>query len=144
MSAIWLTCVIALASLAPVRSAEEGTAVLSPRDVVQRAGPAIVRIEAEANDGTVQGSGFLVTPDGVLVTSLHVLDGASSVRVFLRDRAAIEDVTVLAFDVELDLVVLGIDAGEEALPTVDLGDTLSIEPGDEVLVISSPLGPSTA
>lgn len=137
--AIWFLCVVAFATPTQLRSAEERSPVLSPRDVVQRAGPAVVRIEAEANGRIVQGSGFVVTSEGAIVTSLHILDAASSVRVLLRDGTAFEDPTVLAFDIERDLVVLGVDA-DEALPTVDLGEPSSIEPGEAVLVIGNPLG----
>jgi tetratricopeptide (TPR) repeat protein len=108
--------------------------------VVERAGPAIVRIDTETHGEAMQGSGFLVASDGTVVTCLHVLDGATEVRILLPDETTFEEVTVLAFDVEQDLVVLRVDAGERALPVVELGDTASIHPGEEILIIGNPLG----
>jgi S1-C subfamily serine protease len=116
--------------------------VFTPREIVERAGPAVVMIQVESYGRTKQGSGFLVEGDGAIVTNLHVLDGASKLAVLLPDGNRIEEVAVRAFDVRRDLAVLVVDVpdGVVGLPTADFGDTSSIEPGEKVLVISNPLG----
>jgi S1-C subfamily serine protease len=121
--------------------AEERPA-LTPQAVVARAGAAVVMIEAESDDGTGQGSGFVVEGDGAIVTNLHVLAGASTLTVSLRDGTRFTEVAVRAFDVERDLAVVVVELpnGAGALPTVELGDTTSIEPGAAILVIGNPLG----
>lgn len=120
----------------------EDPEALSPKEIVERTADAVVLIEAESGGGVSQGSGFLVDEAGVIVTCLHVIDGASSLTVSLRDGTRLEDVAVRSFDVERDLAVIVVElpAGNAALVTVALGDTTTIEPGSEIIVIGNPLG----
>jgi len=115
---------------------------LSPREIVERAGRTVVLIEVESKDQTSQGSGFVIEADGVIITNLHVVDGATKVVIKLRDGTRLEDVAVRAFDVEHDLAVLVVDLPGDvpALTAVELGDTSAIEPGMDVVVIGNPLG----
>jgi len=119
----------------------EGASALSPREVAERASGAVLLIETESGDSAFQGTGFLVE-DGVIVTCLHVIEGASSLTVSLRDGTKLEDVAVRAFDVEKDLAVLVVDLPTEVvgLAFAELGETASIEAGSRILVISNPLG----
>jgi tetratricopeptide (TPR) repeat protein len=121
--------------------AAETAPALSPREVAERASGAVVLIEAEVGSITSQGSGFLVD-DGTIITCLHVIEGASSLVVSLRDGTRLEDVAIRSFDVERDLTVLVVDlpTGNAARAIVEFGDTTSIEPGSQILVISNPLG----
>jgi tetratricopeptide (TPR) repeat protein len=79
---------------------------------------------------------------GVIVTCLHVIDGAESVAVRLGEETRAEEVAVRAFDVERDLAVLVVElpAGAPRLTAVALGDPTSIGPGWEIIVIGNPLG----
>lgn len=116
--------------------------VLSPREIVARAGGGVVLIEAKSEGLISQGSGFLVDGEGVIVTCLHVIDGASSIAVSLHDGSRLEDVSVRAFDVETDLAVLVVRLlpGDTAPTILELGDTTLIESGSRILVIGNPLG----
>jgi tetratricopeptide (TPR) repeat protein len=115
---------------------------LSPKEIVERASAAVVLIETTNGDTVSQGSGFFVDEAGVIVTCLHVIDGARSVTVSLRDGTRLDDVAVRAFDVEKDLAVLVVDLPADSTRPVslDLGDTTAIEPGSEIIVIGNPLG----
>lgn len=84
-----------------------------------------------------QGSGFIVSPDGVLLTNAHVVRNAKTVTVKLADRREFE-ARVLGVDPATDVAVLKIEAS--GLPTVSLGDPSRLAVGDYVLAIGSPYG----
>jgi serine protease Do len=83
------------------------------------------------------GSGFIVAPDGVILTNAHVVDDASQVTVKLSDRREF-NAKVLGSDPAIDVAVLKIDA--KNLPAVKLGDAAQLAVGDYVLAIGSPFG----
>ena len=84
-----------------------------------------------------EGSGFIVSPDGVILTSAHLVDRADAVVVTLSDRREFKT-TVLGQDKESDVAVIKVDAQD--LPTVRLGDSSSVRPGEWVVAIGSPFG----
>ena len=84
-----------------------------------------------------QGSGFIVSPDGLVLTNAHVVKGASEVVVKLTDRREFR-AKVLGADPKTDVAVLKIDA--KNLPTVRLGSTRDLQVGEWVLAIGSPFG----
>jgi serine protease Do len=84
-----------------------------------------------------QGSGFVITPDGLLLTNAHVVDGAKEVTVKLSDHREFK-AKVLGADRMSDIAVLKIDA--HGLPTVQLGDSDRLGVGDYVLAIGEPFG----
>jgi serine protease Do len=83
------------------------------------------------------GSGFIVSPDGLVLTNAHVVKGASDVTVKLTDRREFR-AKVLGADPKTDVAVLKIDARN--LPTVRLGSTRDLQVGEWVLAIGSPFG----
>ncbi len=85
------------------------------------------------------GSGVIVKPDGLIVTSNHVIDGADQIRVVLADHREF-DATVVLSDDHSDLAVLRIDAKGEKLPFLELKDSDEAEVGDLVLAIGDPFG----
>ena len=84
-----------------------------------------------------QGSGFIISADGLVLTNAHVVDGASEVTVKLSDRREFS-AKVLGSDSVTDVAVLRIDAKD--LPTVKLGNPARLEVGDPVLAIGAPYG----
>jgi serine protease Do len=85
------------------------------------------------------GSGVLVKPDGLIVTSNHVIAGADEITVVLADKREYEATLVLA-DENTDLAALRIDTKGEALPYLELRDSDDVEVGDLVLAIGNPFG----
>ena len=83
------------------------------------------------------GSGFIVSPDGVILTNAHVVQGATEVTVKLQDRREYR-ARVLGSDPATDVAVLKIDA--KNLPVVPVGSSRSLQVGEWVLAIGSPFG----
>ncbi len=83
------------------------------------------------------GSGFIVSPDGYILTNAHVVAKADEVMVRLTDRREFQ-AKVVGSDARTDVAVLKIEATE--LPVVRIGDEAALRPGDWVLAIGSPFG----
>ncbi len=86
---------------------------------------------------TSLGSGFLVDPNGYILTNNHVVENASSIKVKLDDGRVL-DAKVVGTDPQTDIAVLKIKAS--ALPTLRLGDSNQTQVGDWVLAFGSPFG----
>ncbi len=133
--------------------------------VVQKVGPAVVRINAaritsqapagfddpmmrrffgsrpsappstRVERGT--GSGFIINSNGQILTNAHVVNGADTVSVTLKDGRSFEG-EVLGEDPVTDVAVIKIQANN--LPTVALGNSDVLQPGEWVIAIGNPLG----
>ena len=86
---------------------------------------------------TSTGSGFIVTPDGYILTNDHVVIHADQIEVTLADNKKMK-ARVIGLDQESDLAVIKIEATN--LPTVVLGNSDDVEQGDWVLALGSPFG----
>lgn len=133
-------------------------------EAVNRVGAAVVRIDAEGgtvdvpeafqnpffrrffgDDMPIQpepfqqgtGSGFIISADGKIITNAHVVEGASRVTVTLTDGRTFEG-EVVGTDPVTDVAAVKIDA--QGLPTVTLGSTDSLAPGQWAIAIGNPLG----
>lgn len=84
-----------------------------------------------------QGSGFIISTDGLILTNAHVVRDAKDVTVKLSDRREFA-AKVLGSDPVTDVAVLRIEA--KGLPAVRLGDASTLEVGDPVLAIGAPYG----
>ena len=84
-----------------------------------------------------EGSGFIIRPDGLILTNAHVVKGASEVTVRLTDRREFT-AKVVGIDTKSDIAVIRIEAKD--LPTVQLGDSRSLKVGEWVLAIGAPFG----
>src|SRR6478672_10929099 len=82
------------------------------------------------------GSGFVISPDGLIITNNHVIEGATSVKVHLEDRDY--PAQVKGYDKATDIALLKIDAGHP-LRYLELGDSDAVRVGDWVMVIGNPL-----
>jgi serine protease Do len=83
------------------------------------------------------GSGFIVSPDGIILTNAHVVAGSSEVTVKLVDRREFK-AKVLGLDKATDVAVLKIDAHE--LPVVKIGDAGRERVGEWAVAIGAPFG----
>jgi serine protease Do len=84
-----------------------------------------------------EGSGFIVSADGIILTNAHVVDDAQKVTVKLTDRREFE-ASVIGSDAKSDVAVLKIDAHN--LPVAKLGDPRTLQVGEWVMAIGSPFG----
>ena len=92
--------------------------------------------DPQQQDRTASGSGFIVTPDGYILTNNHVVDGADRLMVGLPDRRQFK-ARVVGRDPQTDVAVLKIDGTN--LPTIPLGDDTKARVGEWVLAIGNPL-----
>ncbi|MBK6703982.1 MAG: trypsin-like peptidase domain-containing protein [Caulobacteraceae bacterium] len=87
---------------------------------------------------TSLGSGFIISPDGVVVTNNHVVESADAIEVILQNGRRYE-ATVVGRDPATDIAVLRVHAGQQ-LPYVNMGDSDTARVGDIVLAIGNPFG----
>lgn len=92
---------------------------------------------APSPDQTSLGSGFIISPDGYVLTNDHVVDDADEVKIRLQDRRTFT-AKVVGKDPQYDIALLKIDGS--ALPTVTIGDSRSVRRGQWALAIGSPFG----
>jgi serine protease Do len=83
------------------------------------------------------GSGFLINPDGYVVTNNHVVDGATEIRVKLSDGREFS-AEVIGRDARTDVALLKIAA--TGLPVIPLGDSSEMQVGEPVMAIGNPFG----
>ncbi|MEY3298184.1 MAG: putative serine protease HhoB [Cyanobacteriota bacterium] len=84
------------------------------------------------------GSGFILSADGRILTNAHVVDGTRTVKVTLRDGRTF-DGEVIGIDSVTDVAVVKIET-TDPLPTVRLGSTANLSPGQWAIAIGNPLG----
>ncbi|MGB3510670.1 MAG: HhoA/HhoB/HtrA family serine endopeptidase [Microcoleaceae cyanobacterium] len=134
-------------------------------EAAEKVGPAVVRIDAARNLGTQvpeafnnplfkrffgenlpapeermkrgTGSGVIISSDGRLITNAHVVDGADTVQVTLKDGRIFEG-QVKGVDSLTDVAVIQIEA--KALPKVSIGKSENLTPGQWAIAIGNPLG----
>lgn len=87
--------------------------------------------------GESMGSGFIISPDGYVLTNHHVVDGANEVKVKLSDGREFT-AEVVGSDEQSDVALLKIPA--TGLPTLRIGDSAALKPGQWAIAIGSPFG----
>jgi serine protease Do len=112
---------------------DESSAVIS---AVKSAMPAVVTIQSVRPDGQGTGSGFIYDSNGWIVTNKHVVDGATQLTVILDDSRELP-AKAYGIDTLTDLAIVKIDA--TGLPTVKVGSSASLEPGQLAIAIGNPL-----
>ncbi|OAP36859.1 serine protease [Sinorhizobium glycinis] len=105
-------------------------------DAVDRVGPAVSRIERIGGRGG-QGSGFAISPDGLIVTNNHVVENARGLRVKMPDGYSGEG-RILGRDPDTDLALVRADSSLGAW--APLGDSKRLKRGQIAIAIGNPLG----
>lgn len=85
-----------------------------------------------------EGSGFIISPDGYIVTNAHVAGGADKIIVSLDDGTELP-AKLKGIDEKTDLALLKVDAGRN-LPYVTFGDSSKVRVGDTVIAVGNPFG----
>lgn len=123
-------------------------------EVVRRVLPAVVNVTTDqlgadplggSQPGQGVGTGFIVSPDGYIVTNYHVVENAQRIRVITSGEDPQEyEARVVGGQIEDDVAVLKVDA--EGLPTVPIGSSADLELGQRVIALGYALalegGPS--
>ena len=132
-------------------NAAEGSAATCSEgipELFKRVSPAVVMITGQSINPyrlqgrvtRVLGSGFLIDPNGLVMTNSHVVFGLQSLTVTLDD-GSILPAKLVGADPIFDLAVIQIPKPRTGtLPTVKLGDSDNLRPGEEVIAIGNPLG----
>ncbi|MEO7995170.1 MAG: serine protease, partial [bacterium] len=113
----------------------------SLRETVIDVEPAIVAVLAIYENGSAnQGTGFIVRPDGLVVTCNHVIENATSVEIHWSKHLGrpVETATVLARDPQIDLAILQLSGRD--YPTIPLATLTEIRVGDSVAALGFPVG----
>ena len=118
-----LACTLSVAALCMWSGAPEARALSLPdrTGTVRKVRPGLVEITGPVTGGIATGSGFLLTSDGQVATSLHVIRELKSGAVRLWNGDVYDGISALAFDDRRDLAIIKI-AGFD-LPTLALGNS---------------------
>ena len=99
--------------------------------------PSVVTLRVRSASGASLGSGFVVSTDGYIITNNHVMEGAvGSIQVTFSDASTAQG-TLVGAEPESDLAVVKVDRG--GVVPVEFGDSDSLQVGDPVVAIGSPL-----
>ena len=159
VAAFWAAAVFFLAALlVPHTSFAQGRELPDFADLVERVGPAVVNIRTteRAPDGPRtpfrrrapalqgsdevprgEGSGFILSADGYVMTNAHVIDGATEVYVTLTDKREFK-AKIVGADERTDVALVKIEAA--GLPVLRVGDVNRLRVGEWVVAIGSPFG----
>ena len=85
-----------------------------------------------------QGSGFIISTDGYILTNNHVVGKADKIIVTLHDGRKFENVKLVGTDPDTEVAVIKIDG--DNLPMVELGDSDQLEIGEWVIAVGNPFG----
>lgn len=85
-----------------------------------------------------EGSGFVISADGHIVTNAHVVGGADKITVVMQDGTKLQG-KMVGIDEKTDLALVKVEAGK-ALPFVSFGDSSTVKVGDKVVAVGNPFG----
>lgn len=130
-----------------MRPASNGSEVhygLAPEQIYNLVEPSVVKIvvKAKQTSGLVpygQGSGFIYSKDGFIVTNYHVVVGADAIEVTFLDGDVVKTELVGA-DPYSDLAVIKLDPGLKILQPLSVGNSSGLRVGDPVLAVGNPFG----
>ncbi|MBT3666373.1 MAG: DUF1080 domain-containing protein [Opitutae bacterium] len=102
--------------------------------------PSVVIIDSVSRIGREggKGTGFVLSPDGIIATNFHVIGEHREFKIRFEDGKSFFPDSILAIDRENDLALIKINA--QKLPYLELGDSDEISPGQPIFSIGNPLG----
>jgi len=100
--------------------------------IIESAVKSVVTIKTDIS----QGTGFIISDDGFIVTNYHVIAGAKQAGIFTYDKE-IHQTSLVGSDTQLDLALLKIEGNYDRLI---LGNSDDVQPGEKVIAIGNPLG----
>lgn len=136
-----LLCVAATSG-APARKGKAAQPEAAPtvEELARRIRPSVVVVSHFGRDGKEDGvgAGFIISSNGLIATSLHVIGEARQVKVKLADGAEHDVTGIHAWDRNLDLAIVRIEGRN--LPALPLGDSDQLVQGTPVVAMGNPLG----
>ena len=131
----------------PLEQVEETPQHSELSSVIERVLPSVVNVKVESislsqtgppTEGSGEGSGVVIDPNGIILTNYHVVAGAVEVRVVFTDEREPLEGRVIGGDPDRDLAVIEVDADD--LEAIEIGKSGSLKLGDGVVAIGFPLG----
>ncbi|MFE7418605.1 S1C family serine protease [Rhodococcus sp. NPDC057529] len=123
----------------PAPPAPPPPVVLTPEEVEARVIPAIVTLVADSGLVETAGTGIVLTPDGVVLTNHHVIDGALDISAVSLGNGAAYVADVLGYDSSRDIAVLRLQ-GAGDLPAATLAKNTAVGIGDPVTAVGNAEG----
>ncbi len=108
-------------------------------DIYARVGPAVVCVTARDQFGECIGSGFVVDPDGHIVTNNHVAEALGEALVTLADERTVP-AEIIGTDPGSDLAVLKVDLPADQLTVAEFGESANLRVGQRAIAIGNPFG----
>ena len=132
------------ATAATAAATGSGSTSLSMSAIYQQAAPGVVTISTEVSGfrgivGQATGSGVVVDKQGDILTNAHVVLGAQQITITFSDGQTATG-QVAGVDNSRDLAVVKVSVSQDQLHPVTLGDSSTVQIGDEALAIGSPFG----
>jgi S1-C subfamily serine protease len=110
--------------------------------VVERVSPSVVHVRVrsmrQGQGAQGSGSGTILSPDGLVLTNNHVVEGASAIELSLNDGRHVA-ARILGRDADTDIAVLRAETGDR-LPAAQLGNSKKVKPGQVAVAIGNPFG----
>ena len=110
--------------------------------VVAAVEPGVVTVHTQVigqgGRGTAAGTGMILTSDGEVLTNAHVVEGAQAITVTIAGESQAREATLVGADSDADLALLEITAAS-GLNTVELGDSETLQVGDDVVAVGNAL-----
>jgi regulator of sirC expression with transglutaminase-like and TPR domain len=124
----------------PAEKPKPPAAAPSVEKLVTSAQPSVVVVTFTGRDGKQQGvgTGFVISPDGMIATNYHVIGEARPIKVQLADGSEHKVTEIHASDRKLDLALIKIEAKD--LPVLKLGDSDKLKQGQAVVALGNPVG----
>lgn len=148
-SLVWLKKFILSAFLITIISISSGINFAYSQDfsvdeeinikVYARVIPAIVSIDVDIPDGVSSGTGCIIDPRGIILTSSHVVEELQDIKVLLSNGKKYDGKLIALTGENNDLALIKI-IPEKSLPVIKLGDSTKIKVGQKVLAIGNPFG----
>ena len=119
---------------------DQPTSTIDVEEIVKSSRDAVVSITVAGRDGKQQGmgTGFVISPDGLIATNMHVLGEARPIQVEFPGGKKFDVAAVHASDRALDLAILKIEAKD--LPKLSLRDGSAARQGEPIVVMGNPQG----
>jgi S1-C subfamily serine protease len=110
--------------------------------VVEKVSPSVVHVQVRGHRRGQQaqgsGSGTILSPDGLVLTNNHVVEGANAIELSLADARRMP-ARILGRDPDTDIAVLRAET-QETLPAASLGNSKRVKPGQVAIAIGNPFG----
>lgn len=117
------------------RSDDESASI----SVYEKITPSIVAIDADLDQGISSGTGCVIDPSGIILTSSHVINQSKNIEVTTQSGKTYKATVFAVLKDKNDLALIKITP-KEKLPTIRLGDSETVKVGQRVLAIGNPFG----